>query len=468
MIRRGSRLVPLFLGVVLGPACGGGDDGPPPSGPDESLAGGATTVFNASDDAFGFPAANLSAARSDPFFVGNSFFKTNWVTAPASTDGRDGLGPLFNAVSCSACHLKDGRGRPPLAGSEGFLGLLLRISVPGADPVTGAPLPDPSYGSQIQQNGILGVDGEAVPQVSYVEVPGTYGDGSAYSLRQPTYSLASPAYGPPAPGLLMSPRVAPAVFGLGLLEAIPESALLSRADPADADGDGISGRANRVWDVRAGASRFGRFGWKANVPTVEQQSAGAFLGDIGITTPLFMTENCTAPQASCQAAPNGGTPEFDQAKLDELTFYMKTLAVPGRRSPAAPGVLQGKAVFMAAGCAKCHVPMHVTGMDPAFPELSNQTIFPYTDLLLHDLGPGLADGRPDFLADGQEWRTPPLWGLGLVPTVNGHSFLLHDGRARDMAEAILWHGGEAEAAKEHFRLLPAAQRQALIDFLNDL
>ena len=465
MIRKAGRAVLALLAALLAVACGDGGGGGSP-GPDESLAGGATTVFNASDDAFSFPAANLSTARSDPFFVGNSFFKSNWVTAPASTDGRDGLGPLFNASSCSACHLKDGRGRPPLDGTEAFLGLLLRISVPGADPATGAPLPDSNYGGQIQQNSILGVDGEAVPGVSYVEVPGTYGDGSPYSLRQPTYTLNSPAYGAFAPGLMLSPRVAPAVFGMGLIEAIPESAVLALADPGDANADGISGRPNYVWDLQAGAARLGRFGWKANVPSVVQQSAGAFLGDIGITTPLFTAENCTPAEGSCQAAPNGGSPEFDQDKLDVLIFYMKTLAVPGRRAPAS--VLQGKTLFTQAGCAKCHVPMQVTGVDAAFPELSNQTIFPYTDLLLHDLGPGLGDGRPDFLADGQEWRTPPLWGLGLVPTVNGHSFLLHDGRARGFAEAVLWHGGEAEASREFFRLLPAAERQALLDFLNDL
>ncbi len=453
MIRRAALLALLA-------ACDG-EAGPKRPAPEEELPGGAATVRDASENAFGFPAPNLPAASSDLFFVGNSFFKTNWAIAPASAEGRDGLGPLFNAASCSSCHLRDGRGRPPETDDEPFLGLLLRISRPG-------PVPDPVYGDQIQPRAVPGVPPEARPRVRYREVAGAYGDGTPYRLRHPAYTLESPGYGPPAADLLVSPRVAPAVFGMGLLEAIPEARLLALADPEDADGDGISGRPNRVPDVRSGRTVLGRFGWKANQPTVEQQSAAAMLGDIGITSPLFPEENWTDAQVEASKRPTGGRPELDAAKLEALTLYMKSLAVPARRRPADPLVRRGAELFAAAGCAKCHVPRHVTGEDPRFPALSGQAIFPYTDLLLHDLGPDLADGRPDFEATGNEWRTPPLWGLGLVRTVSGHTFLLHDGRARDAAEAILWHGGEALKSREFFRNLGAREREALLAFLDDL
>jgi CxxC motif-containing protein (DUF1111 family) len=436
------------LGLLLLASCG-----PKPGLPEERLAGGATTVFDVSENAFGFPAANLAAGRTDAFFAGNSLFRANWVIAPASPEARDGLGPLYNAVSCSSCHFKDGRGRPPV-------GLLFRISRPGGEP-------DPAYGDQIQPLAIPGVPPEAEPGVDYVEVPGRYADGSAYSLRRPAYRLDRPGYGPLPKDLLVSPRLAPAVVGMGLLEAIPEAAILARADEADADRDGISGRPNRVRDARSGRTALGRFGWKANQPTVEQQIAGAFLGDMGITSPLFPEENHTAAQKECAGRPSGGTPEIDAEKLGFVTFYVKTLAVPGRRAPGDARVLRGKKHFEAA-CATCHTPRHVTGEAAGFPELSRQGIYAYTDLLLHDMGPDLADGRPDGLADGREWRTPPLWGIGLAERVGGSAVYLHDGRARDLAEAILWHGGEGEAAREYFRTLSAEDREALIAFLKDL
>lgn len=460
-MRKGWILVLLSLPAA---GCGGDAAGGAPV-PDVRLAGGATTVANRSINAFSFPAANLSDHRSDGFFVGNSLFKTNWVIAPASSEGRDGLGPFYNAVSCSTCHLRDGRGRPPETADEPFQGLLLRISVAGKSPQD-PPHPHPVYGDQIQPFGIPGVAAEGRPRVAYEEVPGQFEDGTMYSLRRPTYTIEDPAYGPLPGALMVSPRVAPQVFGLGLLETIPESRIRERADEADADGDGISGRPNVVPDRRSGGHAIGRFGWKANQPTVEQQTAGAFLGDIGITSPLFPEENFSANGKA--APPNGGSPELDRRKLGFITFYMKTLAVPARRNPDDPEVRKGREVFFAAGCNRCHTPRHSTGSDPAYPELSRQTIFPYTDLLLHDMGPGLADGRPDHRASGSEWRTPPLWGIGLVETVNGHTYFLHDGRARNLTEAILWHGGEAERSREHFRKLPAEDRRSLLAFLNDL
>jgi CxxC motif-containing protein (DUF1111 family) len=261
--------------------------------------------------------------------------------------------------------------------------------------------------------------------------------------------------------------VAPAVFGVGLLEAVPEAHILAAADPDDTDGDGISGRPNQVADVVNGGTSLGRFGWKANVPSVEQQNAGAFHGDIGITSALFPDENCPPEQVACGSALSGGVPELDAAKLDRVTFYTRTLAVPARRDVGQPVTTEGQELFASLGCASCHLPELRTG-ESDIAALSNQVIHPYTDLLLHDMGPGLADGRPDGEASGSEWRTAPLWGIGLVDTVNGHTRFLHDGRARNLSEAILWHGGEAQASADAFRASPARARDALIAFLESL
>lgn len=456
----------VIVGALALTACGE-PAGPAGYEPGEELSGGDTTVFDTTRDAYARAARNLVQARRDPFFGGNAFFNRSWVTAPASTIGVDGLGPTFNARSCSTCHFKDGRGAPPEGPSETPVGLLVRISVPGASE-HGGPKGEPRYGDQLQIESVLGVETEATVRVSWIEVPGTYADGTLYSLRRPEVVVEDLAFGPLASGVMMSPRVAPAVFGLGLLEAVDEAAIVARADADDADGDGISGRPNRVWDVARGAMSLGRFGWKANQPSVAQQNAGAFLGDMGISSPLFTEQNCPEAQASCRAAEAGGAPEIDQAHLDDIAFYVRLLAVPGRRDVEDERVLRGKGLFHELGCASCHVPSMATGAGAAEPELAGQTIYPYSDLLLHDLGDGLADGRPDYGADGREWRTTPLWGVGLVPTVNRHSYYLHDGRARGLAEAVLWHGGEAEQAKEAFRHLTAVERADLIVFLESL
>ena len=433
----------------------------------EARPGGDTTIATTNRNSFALAAANLNNNERRIFEVGDSFFTQNWVTAPASTEARDGLGPTFNAQSCSSCHTLDGRAQPPADNDDPERGLLFRLSIPGVDPVTGGPIADPGYGGQLQDRGILTVPPEGRFLIDYREIPGEYEDGTPYTLLRPEYSFADLAFGPTHPDLLVSPRVAPAVFGGGLLEAIPESDILALVDPDDADGDGISGRANMVWDVQAGETRLGRFGWKANVPTLEQQIAGAFHGDIGITSPLFPEENCPASQTDCQAALNGGAPELPQDRLDKITFYNQTLAVPAMRDVDDPQVRDGARLFLKAGCAACHTPRHTTGDHPV-PAVSGQVIFPYTDLLLHDMGEGLADGRPDFLADGREWRTPPLWSIGLIQNVNNHTRLLHDGRARNAAEAILWHDGEGLAAREEFRKMSREEREALLRFLEAL
>ena len=480
----------VALGVVAACSSGGGDgevaqttlpapstivsatvsapDGPAPTPgptPEElALSGGEGTVFDTSATAFALPLRDLSILDRRAFAVGNNFFNDNWVTAPASTEGRDGLGPTFNAQSCSSCHFHDGRAKPPETIDDPELGLLLRLSVPGPD---GTPQPVPAYGDQLQDRAIKGVPAEATVHLTYTDVAGHFADGTPFALQAPTYELADPAFGPLPAGLQISPRLAPPVFGVGLLEAVPEDVVLEAADAGDADGDGISGRPNHVVDVASGGTSLGRFGWKANVPTVEQQVAGAFHGDIGITTPLFPEQNCPPEQTACLAAPNGGTPEVDEAKLDRVTFYTGTLAVPARRDAGEPDTAAGEQVFTDLGCSSCHRPQLTTGQSDVA-ALSNQVIRPYTDLLLHDMGPGLADGRPDGEATGSEWRTTPLWGIGLTETVSRHTRFLHDGRARNLTEAILWHGGEASAATEGFKALSAAERAALLAFLESL
>lgn len=433
----------------------------------DELLGGDTTVFDHGRNAFSLSARNLHGERRDAFFVGNSLFNRNWVTAPSSTAGMDGLGPTFNAHSCSSCHFKDGRGAPPQEVDEPFMGLLLRLSVPGTDD-TGGPRGEPNYGGQFNHRSILGVPNEGDSRVVYQEVAVTLDDGARYSLRKPHYEFSDLQYGPMHPDTLVSPRVAPGMMGLGLLEAIDAGTLLALADEHDEDANGISGRPNLVWDAKQQQVTLGRFGWKANQPSLEQQNSGAFLGDMGITSPLFPAENCPAAQQECREAQTGGEPELNQDKIDDVTYYAHLLAVPAQRDFTDSEVLEGKALFSSIGCADCHVSELQTGELEGFPELSGQTIRPYSDLLLHDMGEGLSDGRPDFAANGNEWRTAPLWGVGLIHAVNRHTNLLHDGRARDFVEAILWHGGEAQAARDAFASLTSDERVLVVRFLESL
>jgi CxxC motif-containing protein (DUF1111 family)/uncharacterized iron-regulated protein len=425
------------------------------------------TTDDRTRQAFGQPVAGLDADERRMFFVGNSFFNSNWVVAPASTSTRDGLGPLFNMRSCSSCHLRDGRGELPEAGVP-LRTALVRLGVPGRDG-RGQVLPEPAYGSQFQGMANAGVVPEGDAWVDFETVVEYFKDGTSIELRKPVIRFSNLGYGPMSEEVLTSLRVAPAIHGSGLLAAIPEEAIVARADPDDLDGDGISGRVNRVWDERRGESRLGRLGWKANQPDLTQQVAEAFLNDIGITSPVFPNENLSSIQADAhRELPDGGEPEISQELLDAVVFYCQTLAVPNPRNQADPQVVRGSQVFKVARCNACHVEEWTTSAT-AFPAaLAGQRIRPYTDLLLHDMGPVLADGRPDFEANGSEWRTPPLWGLGLHQTVNGRVNFLHDGRARTPLEAVMWHGGEAEASREYVRGLDAADRAALEAFLNSL
>lgn len=469
-LRFAGLSVAVFAVSVIFQCCKKDPDiAPPlPREEEEQYAGGATTVFDVSQNAFGHNAPNLEGNGPDRFQIGNSFFRNIWVIAPSSTTARDGIGPFFNAFSCSGCHSNDGRGEPPSVSGEGLSSMLVRLSIPGTDP-HGGPLGDPEYGGQLSNKGIPGVAPEGDVKITYLEIAGFYDDGSSYTIRKPSYEFTNLGYGPMEAGIMFSPRVAPQMPGLGLLEAVDEATILSFADPDDNDKDGVSGRPNYVWDYEKKAVSLGRFGWKANQPGMKQQTAAAFLGDMGITSAFFPDENLTGSQTGKYSSlPNGGSPEISDEILDDVAYYSSTLAVPARRNWKDPQVTKGKELFTSLGCARCHIPSMTTGTHPSIPELSDQKIFPYTDMLLHDMGPGLADGRPDYLATGQEWRTPPLWGTGLIRTVNGHTFLLHDGRARNFEEAILWHGGEAEKSNNNFKKLSKADRDALIAFLESL
>lgn len=433
----------------------------------EELSAGQGTVFDQSVNAFGHQIPGLSGNDELLFFVGNSFFNQNWVSAPASTTARDGLGPFFNGRACSSCHFKDGRGKSSAGRYNAFNhGILLRLSIPGQD-ANGGPNPEPTYGTQLQDQSIGSVATQGGFSVNYTTISGQYPDGEPYELRKPNYTINNLAYGPMDPNVLVSPRVAPQVIGLGFLEAISDYDILANEDEFDQNNDGISGKANYVWDYEHNRVSVGRFGWKANQPSILQQNAAAFNGDLGIKTFLFDEENCVGN--ICDTLPNGGMIEIDNDDLLKVVLYSSSLAVPARRNWDDENTLKGKALFNEIGCASCHIPKFKTKATHYLtPALTNQTIRPYTDLLLHDMGTELSDGRPDYRANGNEWRTPPLWGIGLIETVNGHTELLHDGRARNIEEAILWHGGEAKKSKEDFINLSKEQREQVIKFINTL
>jgi len=432
----------------------------------EQYSGGETTFFNTTEEAFGFSAPNLTFDEQSDFGIGNSFFRQSWVTAPSSTTARDGLGPFFNAVSCSSCHFKDGRGRAPLFDGETAHGLLLRLSIEGVNS-NGSSFQDPIYGGQLQDNAILGQTVKGKFNIVYQDLSETLADGTVVVLRKPTYQINNLGYGALATDVKISPRVANQMIGLGLLEAMDENTLLGFTDINDLNNDGISGKPNYVYDIATNSKKMGRFGWKANQPNVRQQVAAAFSGDIGITSSLFPNENCP-PGVDCNSIPNGGSPEITDANLNKVALYSSTLAVPGRRNYMEQNVLEGKKIFETINCTSCHIPKMITGNTHTITALRNQIIRPYTDLLLHDMGQGLADNAPDFDATGSEWRTQPLWGIGLINTVNKHTNLMHDGRARNVTEAILWHGGEAEKAKNSFKELSTLKRNQLLEFINSL
>lgn len=449
---------------------------------EENAAGAATVRPRMNADAFSQPSANLSFEDELTFRVGNGLFRRLWVSAPASTLASDGLGPLYNARSCQRCHLKDGRGHPPENDGDTAVSMFLRISIPGPEDFNASAIedfiatqPDPNYGTQLQDFSLPGHVPEYSLRVTYDEIEVPLSGGETATLRSPGYRAENLGYGPLHPEAMLSPRVAPQMIGLGLLEAIPVEDILALADPADSDGDGISGRPNIVWSQAHDAPMLGRFGHKAGSPTVLEQSADAFAGDIGISSPLRPggAGECTESQTACRAALHGGDPEqggfeIDETGLDLVTFYSRNLGVPARRDVDDPDVLRGREVFYRTNCTGCHRPAFVTHRIAGDPAQSFQLIWPYTDMLLHDMGPGLADHRPEARATGTEWRTPPLWGIGMTEQVSGHTNFLHDGRARNLLEAILWHGGEAQAQRDAVVAMTPDDRAALLRFLESL
>jgi len=488
--------LPLFAGIAR--TYGAGGDGAVRSvvapttdftkleeGEDKPGGGATSRGTTNTPNAFSLSSGNMDFKRELDFKVGNGIFRKNWVSAPSSTDSSDGLGPLFNSRACQNCHLKDGRGHPALSADvpDDSGSMLVRLSVPAATEEQKGRLeahsvnsiPDPTYGGQLQNFSIQGFRPEGQLKVEYKEKKVRLAGGETASLREPHYSLTDLAYGPASPGLMISPRVAPPMIGLGLLEAVPEEQIVAHADPDDTNNDGISGKPNQVWSREQNKVMLGRFGWKAGVPTITQQAAEAFAGDIGLSTTMisFGSGDCTEKEKDCLDAPNGNSPRYQNVEVGDdlfkmVAFYSRNLAVPARRKPDDPEVLKGKEIFYKIGCTSCHNPKFVTGDVPDQPHLSHQLIYPYTDMLLHDMGEGLADHRPEGAANGNEWRTPPLWGVGLTQTVSSYTLFLHDGRARNLTEAILWHGGEGQSSRDKFAALSKADRDALLAFVNSL
>jgi len=431
-------------------ACDGGGSG---EEAEPIRAGGDTSVDNRTSFAFEAPASNLSEESLDKHLEGDITFGDVFVTPPAPRN--PGLGPLFNNVSCEACHIKNGRGLPEF-GNTGLRSLsLVRISDPNGTPtVPGGNPPVEGLGNQIQDHATFGFEPEADVTLEWEEIIGNYPDGTSYNLRRPILSVTLANGEPLVSEYLTSVRLPPPVIGLGLLEAIPDETLIAIADPDDEDGDGISGRPNMVWNIVTLETEIGRFGRKASMPNLRQQAATAYFEDMGVSSPDIQGEDAE--------------PDIDEETLDITTFYTQTLAVPLRLNTDDPDVADGENIFFDLGCNLCHLSVVETGDDYELPEMRNQVIQPFTDLLLHDMGEGLADNRPDFEATGREWRTAPLWGIGLTATVLGLQNYLHDGRARTLEEAILWHGGEAEDVKDGFMNLSKEERDKLLKFLSSL
>lgn len=394
-------------------------------------------------DDFSRPQGGLTDEQRHQFEKGRAVFNRDWVPYPGFRPDFDGLGPLFNRASCSGCHFANGRGRPPLKAGETFISMVLRLRWKAEE--------HPRYGRQVNDRALPGVMAEGAPMISYRDIVGHYADGTGYRLSAPRYSVAEPAYGPLGETVI-SARVAPHIAGVGLLATVPEATILALADPMDEDGDGISGRVN--WVTGATGRRIGRFGWKAEEPTIRSQTVSALHDDIGITSAERPQQNCQPSQDDCLGQPEDEGPEILPGDLEDLVAYQRALEPP---KPVEMSE-RGRDLFAQLRCVACH--------QPSLAVANGGSIGAYTDLLLHDMGAGLADQGADDLS--REWRTPPLWGIGRLQKVNGHTRLLHDGRARNVEEAILWHGGEAKAARDAFMQMPEEERRALIDFVEGL
>ena len=464
-----SLLLPVLLLAAGGFAIG------QDSVDDATLSAGSFTIRRFDSRAFSEPAPVLTLKQRQIFMAGRSVFNRQWA-AITSLNGDWGLGPTFVADRCSACHVNSGRGSPPKSADEQLLSMLVRLSIPGTDE-HGGPKPHPNYGDQFQNRSMdgrsvdLAYSGAPVPNeadlfLDWEETTAAFADGETVTLRKPKLRIENLKFGELGPDTMTSLRMAQPLVGIGFLEAVPQEIILSIA--AKQRAQNFNGRPNRVWDAVNKRMALGRFGWKANVPTLKQQIAAAALGDMGVNSNLYPEQNCPPVQTICAKQLPGNFPEIIDHEIDAVELWLQGLAVPARRDVEDAQVRRGAELFARAQCAVCHVPAMKTGAFPKLPRLSGQVFHAYTDLLLHDLGEGLADGRPDFDASPRDWRTPALWGLGLSRTVGASAALLHDGRARDVTEAILWHGGEAKGAQEAFRSMSKAEREALIRFTESI
>lgn len=443
---------------------------------DRTLSAGSFTVKRFDQLAFFEPASVLNLKQHQMFMVGRNVFQRKWA-AVVSLNGDWGLGPTFNASQCSECHVRDGRGTPPARADEQLLSMLVRVSIPGTDE-HGGPKPHPGYGDQLQNRALQGqsvdfayahqaVPAEAELYLDWEERMVEFADGEQVTLRKPVLRIEQLNFGLLGPDAMLSLRLTQPLIGLGLLDAVPDETLQALA--ARQRERGLGGRVNVVWDAINRREAIGRYGWKANQPSLKQQTAAAAIGDMGVASNLYPDQNCPPVQDICAGELPGNVPEIVDHELNAVAFWLRGLGVPARRNMDDPQVLQGEQLFEQAQCAACHVPtLRTASQFPPLPQLANQTFHAYTDLLLHDMGEDLADGRPDFEAGPRDWRTPPLWGLGLSRTVNGSTAMLHDGRARNAMEAILWHGGEALPAREAFRTMPKAEREALLRFIESI
>ncbi len=461
--------------------------------PQEIKQGGDTGLSISSAESYSKPSSNLPASRKGNFFIGNAFFKQPWVIAPASTDSRDGLGALFNVAACQSCHIKDGRGHAPMTAADDADSLLIRLAMPATTDEQRQQLQNSliekvahsMYGGQLQDRGIQGVPAEARIAVQWTDKPVTFADGHIETLRAPTFTLTNPGYGSFDDELMVSPRIALPMIGLGLLEQIPDDAIKNQATKTNGD---ISGKFNWVMDPQTGKHALGRFGWKAGQTKLITQNQSAFNEDMGLTSNIRPHESCMPMQTACMNAATGadeqgnGKPpvEVNDEVAKFVEFYTRNLAVPHRRNADDKLVLAGKKRFYDMGCQSCHTPRYeLPKTDDDHLEQHGQVIYPYTDLLLHDMGDDLADrtiagklppktAQVEFLANSYEWRTPALWGIGLAQTVDPQATFLHDGRARTLMEAVLWHGGEAQKQQKSVLKLDKQGRAELNAFLKSL
>ncbi len=465
--------------------------------PQEVKQGGDTGISISSAESYSKPSSNLTASRKGHFFIGNAFFRQPWVIAPASTDSRDGLGALFNVAACQSCHVKDGRGHAPMTSDDDADSLLIRLAMPATTDEQRQQLQNsliekvvhPMYGGQLQDRGIQGVPAEARIAVQWTDKPVTFADGHIETLRAPTFNLTKPGYGAFDDDLMVSPRVALPMIGLGLLEQIPDEAIKKQAvDNKNSTNGDISGKFNWVMDPQTGKHALGRFGWKAGQTKLITQNQSAFNEDMGLTSNIRPHESCMPTQTACMNATTGADEQGDGKPPVEVNdevakfveFYTRNLAVPHRRDADDTLVLAGKKRFYDMGCQSCHTPRYqLPKTDDDHLEQHGQVIYPYTDLLLHDMGDDLADRtiagklpakniQVEFLANSYEWRTPALWGIGLAQTVDPQATFLHDGRARTLMEAVLWHGGEAQKQQQKVLKLDKQGRSELNAFLQSL